>query len=304
MNKSNIISWLRKHGKVTIVIDSEVHMSCPKCDHIQFYFNVSKAVGFCHRASCHWKPSIKALSEHWGSEPSDMGWTPVPQVVVEHKPLVSLPKNVRPVVQLYQISYTTRILDAYNWLIKRKLTPEQIYHWGIVADDKRIYVPVYHKGNLVQYIGRIYGPNTLGVKYKYATGASITNFLFGWDEQDWTWMTLVENTFVSMWLRDEVNCTTNFGSHLSSTQIGLIARSKVKEVIFIWDEDALYKASSAALKLRHHGINSKFISIIGQPDEYPIEFIREAVALARIGADRFINMREVCRQLKGLSSTD
>lgn len=303
MNNSNILAWLRKQGMVTLVIGSEVHMKCPKCDHVQFYFNMSKGVGFCHRASCHWKPSLKALAEHWGSEPSDVGWTPVPQVVVEHKPLVALPKNVHPVIELNQTNYTTRMFDAYNWLNKRKLTPEQIYHWGILANYKRIYVPIYSKGNLVQYIARLYDVNDHGMKYKYAKGVSVTNFLFGWDEQDWTWMTLVENTFVSIWLRNEVNCTTNFGSHLSDAQVGLIARSKVKEVIFLWDGDAIYKAEVGIQKLRRHGINSKFINIIGQPDDYPVEFIREIVAIARLGSSRNINVRDVCRQLKGLSST-
>lgn len=298
-NSSSVVAWLRKNGKVTLAIGSEIHMSCPKCSHVQFYFNVSKGVGFCHRASCHWKPSIKALSEHWGSEPSDMGWIPVPQLVVEHKPTVSVPVDAYPVVTIDKTNYLARNLSAYNWLANRNITAEQVYHWGITANNTRIYVPVYYKGNLVQYVSRAYEiSKNSGSKYMYAKGIPVTDFLFGWDEQDWTWMTLVENTFVSIWLRNEVNCTTNFGSHLSTNQVGLIARSKVKEVIVMWDEDALYKAQVTTRNLHNHGINSKFISIIGQPDDYPIEFIREAVALTRMGTSRFVDMKDVCRQLK------
>ena len=81
----------------------------------------------------------------------------------------------------------------------------------------------------------------------------------------WDKLVLVENTFVSMWLRD-LNCTTNFGSHLSDVHVDKLVRSKVKHVTFLWDEGA--NAQKAQRKLKEAGVPSTVIFIKGQPDDH------------------------------------
>ena len=83
---------------------------------------------------------------------------------------------------------------------------------------------------------------------------------------------LVENTFVSMWLRD-LHCTTNFGSFLSDTHVDKIVHSNVKHVTFLWDgPDVNGKGAAdpqkAQRKLKKVGVPSNIIYIEGQPDDY------------------------------------
>ena len=150
-----------------------------------------------------------------------------------------------------------------------------IVKFQIQQTDKRVFVPIYDKGTLVQFNSRRINRTVdidewfkaAGPKpYKYASGAPITNYFLGWEEcKMWENLVLVENTFVSMWLRD-LNCTTNFGSHLSDVHVDKLVHSHINHITFLWDEGA--NAQKAQRKLTKVGIPSTIIKIKGQPDDY------------------------------------
>lgn len=301
------LQWFYNNFKINTVVRDEINMACPKCGHPRFYFNL-KGVGFCHRASCNWKPTLKALAEFKGFElPDEQNW--IPNYDTDHfrarigkqdhqNPKVMLPSGCHPLLVTWEGELKTQLPEEVSKVQERGVSLEQIHKWGFLADKYRIYIPIYEKGELVQYIGRSkwwieQDSNKKWPKYRYAQGAPISHFFLGWDEcQEWSWLTLVENTFVSLWLRESFNCTTNFGSYLSPMHCEKLQKSKVKNVIILWDEDAYVKAYMALEKLHNIGINAKAILIAGQPDDYPKSTIAEIVSMARLSRDRIINLFE------------
>jgi hypothetical protein len=163
----------------------------------------------------------------------------------------------------------------------RRLTTQDIIKWNIHYDpiSTRIIVPVYEEGKLVQYVGRLLwgvDADATEKRYKYASGASIGKYLLGWGEaKRWEKLTLVENTFNAIWLRDKLYCSTNFGSHLSIEQIDKIEKSKVKSVVLLWDEGAEARAEKAVRQLHKRAINAVYLVIKGQPDNYALEDVVE-----------------------------
>jgi hypothetical protein len=145
-------------------------------------------------------------------------------------------------------------------------------HFGLRASENRIYIPVIENGVLVNYVGRVkWWINSTAPRYQYAENVTTTNYLFSWDvfrtrEQ----LTLVENTFNALWLREH-GVTTNFGSHLSTTQAEKIAYSRVRRVLILWDEGAEPKAAKAVTLLRGYGVSAAYVRVEGQPDGHRLE---------------------------------
>jgi hypothetical protein len=116
----------------------------------------------------------------------------------------------------------------------------------------------------------------LGRKYLYHAGAKTGIYILGWDECElWGRLSLIENTFVSLSLRQSIQATTVFGSNVSDTQADMIARSKIKEVAILWDEGAEKKAEKAVKKLHSRGVRASYWIIKGQPDDHPVETVKE-----------------------------
>ena len=168
-------------------------------------------------------------------------------------------------------------------LATRGVTWDHIQQFRIHQTDKRLFVPVYEDGKLVQYNSRLVdkkkdpkdwfkaGANP----YRYASGHPITHYFLGWDEcRMWDKLVLVENTFVSMWLR-HLGATATFGSHLSDTHIDKIKHSKIKQVTFLWDAGTQYASEKAVRKLRALGIECRVITLTGQPDDHELAEIEE-----------------------------
>jgi hypothetical protein len=55
----------------------------------------------------------------------------------------------------------------------------------------------------------------------------------------------------------------------------MIARSKIKEVAILWDEGAEKKAEKAVKKLHRRGVRAAYWLIKGQPDDHPVEDVKE-----------------------------
>ncbi len=165
------------------------------------------------------------------------------------------------------------------------------YDIRFIDSRSMILIPVYENKKLVQAVGRrISLPSNLHESYKisnplktekpfyivpkhmrywYLEGAPITEFLFNWDKiKTLPHLTLVENTFNAIaYSRFNNFLTTNFGSHLSNTQLLKIVRSKVKTVLFMWDHGTSKVANDACVRLKSRGIRAGYINLPGQPDE-------------------------------------
>jgi hypothetical protein len=287
----NVLQWININFKVINRTGSEVQFPCPKCKHESFYFNVNKKVGFCHRAKCLWKPNLQTLLEFVGSGRQWLSedFSEEPDAL---RPAmdVTLPEGAQQIVYYEDGELMTKLPTAFKALTARGISAEDQARFMLRFDGTRVYIPVYRAGKLVNYVGRAawWFDNNLK-RYKYPKGHSIVKHLFNWDEvRLWPRLTLVENTFNAIWLREALNCSTNFGSHLSNEQATMICDSKIESVAFLWDEGADIRAEKAVQLLStKFGIPSAYCKISGQPDDHTLDFLTEAAYLtheaARIG---------------------
>ena len=259
----------------------EVQFSCPICRHPNFYFNTVKGLGFCHR--CQWAPNRRKLEEKLGRA---FIWAD-PESDPKSAPL-SLPPGASPLLEERTPDWITPHCELCEEAVQhieeeRGVSRQKQYLFRIHASENRLFVPVYEQHELVSYVGRakwwIYQDVP---RYQYPIGTSISNYIFCWDDfRRRSELTLVENTFNALWLR-ELGTTTNFGSHLSGAQMNRIYDSRVRSVLLLWDEGAESRAEVACEALRARGIFSTFVRLTGQPDGHSAECL---ASLIRSGHD-------------------
>ena len=235
-SKKATIEWFHR----TLGVDNqpqpdEIQTACPECSGEKLFFNVRKQVGICHRASCGYTPSIHDLIALVGFGPSQEGeW----ERDEEEKPTVEVELPGYPVLTMMVNQLMTTNETALDYLRSRGIDDQVILNWGLTSDGERVYVPIYDCGRLVNYNSRVL-PGYLGRKYLYCAGVKTSHYILGWEEcYDWDTLTLVENTFVSLAYRNQLHCSTTFGSNVSDVQADLIADSSIKSVALLWDENA------------------------------------------------------------------
>ncbi len=273
-SRQDITNWILGAFAVNASKGNELQFACPVCDHGSCYFNVDKQVGFCHRAKCRTTFTMDEMIDEVGYPPELGGYNPVvAKPKVELTPM-KLPDGAT------KIHWDDREVEV---LATRGVTWEHIQQFDIRSDDTRLYVPVYEDGELRQYNSRRIDRSkptedwfNAGPKpYKYASGHPITHYFLGWEEcKLWEDLVVVENTFVSMWLR-HLHATATFGSHLSDTHIDKIKHSRIKKVTFLWDSGTEYASEKAVKKLRALGIECRVITLKGQPDDHSEKEIEE-----------------------------
>jgi hypothetical protein len=296
-SRNAILSWFhRTLGVDAMAGRNEVKTSCPECGSDRFYFNIKKLIGLCHKASCGYTPSIEDLIEIVGFSPNmDGSW--IREEEEEITPEVTLPGF--PVTIMLNGQLMTTNQYALEYLRKRGLTDEIILNWGITSDGERVYVPIIANDMLVNFNSRVL-PGVPGRKYLYSKGASTAKYILGWEEaQLWERLCLVENTFVSLWLRQDLRCTTTFGSNVSDVQANLIKDAGVRSVALLWDENAERNAERGIQKLHERGVNAAYWSILGQPDDYPKETViawtERVWDAASVGAP-YVDLKEECNE--------
>jgi len=279
-NKRDLVQYLLGSFPVTSVKGNELKFPCPNCGRSNFYFNVAKQVGKCHHAKCSKVTFLSDITQLLGTTPETAGYIPI--LDNTEKSYIA-PCHIKGKPWLI-IGDELRDQWAVDTLINRGLTEKDITRFAIQATDHWIYVPVYEHGKLENYIGRRidrrldpiegFASEKLGRRYDYYKGVSIHNFIFGWDQaRNWTQITLVENIFNSIWLRDKIHSSTAFGSYISQIQINKIIQSKIIHVTLLWDEGAERSAQKATISLQNAGIEARYIKIKGQPDNYTLEEI-------------------------------
>lgn len=271
--RNGLASFINKAFGVKKIRGVELNFNCPKCGHDDFHFSTAKLIGHCFRGSCHYSPTLEDLIDLAGYTPDELFLMPDRLEEPKLEVKVELPGTK---LCFYSLgTLMTHSQEAMNYLLNRGLTVDDIIRWGITFDGVRVYVPVMKEGVLHNYVGRdITG--TEERKYLYGHGVKTSHWLFGWDEcKEWGWISLVENTFNSILYRNDINCTTNFGSYLSETQLDLIKKSKIKTVVLLWDESTHQNAEKEIKRLRQNGLFACYCWMKGQPDDWKKEQIIE-----------------------------
>jgi len=282
------------HFKLQSLRNDEALITCPLCGKVKLYFNLNKKVGTCHYANCRFHSeavTVPKLSSICGFLPEEGVTFIVPpylQTYVLPPPTpITLPNEAEPLLVRKNGTYLTMFPIAIKNIISRGLVTEDMYRYNLHFDGLRVYIPVYDKGKLVQYVGRDAWWFETGEdrKYKYAPDVSVTNYLFNWDKNKHVKeLTLVENTFVSIVLDGcgdtHMGTSSTFGSHLSDRQCDLIGTGAASSVVIVFDRDATEKAEKAVQKLRGLGVRAGMIILSRpQPDDYSNSTIHQSCRL-------------------------
>lgn len=163
-----------------------------------------------------------------------------------------------------------------DYLINRGLSQFQVerYEWGITNLESKyknyILLLLYFENKLIGYIGRttlqeneIKKIESLeGKKYKRYINSIDTDFsryLFGIEdikEQTKT-VILVEGIFDKLNIdnllqlddSDDLKCLSCFGKKISEDQIFLLQKKNIKNIIFLYDKDAIHESKKYAIQL-------------------------------------------------------
>lgn len=283
--EQKVISWLRNNFNITSSSPStDLRFDCPECGYKNFYFNTTKRIGYCQKASCHYTPSLGMLASLPGKTKLNLIFDdyipPTPQIKPKENPVQLNKDQYPPVLEFINGSFVINNAEVFAYLQRRKLTEEMIngkdIRYGFDSYGKeRIYVPIYEGGKMVSYVGRLFKKGDIGLRYSYCPGTKINNYFLNYDYilNFKTSICLVENTFVAIALGHDFS--TNFGSHLSDTQIDKLCRSNLKSVVLLWDGGAEDSAYKAVVKLRNRGMPAAYISLLGktQPDDLDQEYV-------------------------------
>ena len=258
---------------------SEKLIDCPACGHKKASINTAKNLAQCFRASCNWKAGPAKLIKLGLVSPLGLQDIALQRNVESPIGPLTLPENSEPIVYKESGLFMTRHQAACEAVQLRGVSIEDQYRFQLHIDSQRVYVPIYIGGALVQYVGRSHWWYTNEYqRYKYAKDISVTNYLFNWDEcKNFPYLTIVENTFNAIRYRKLINSTSCFGSRLSKTQIQMIARSRCKFCIILFDNGAEVKADLAVSELRDSGVNAVRLQIDGQPDDHADETLLSMV---------------------------
>lgn len=278
----SIRNWILTSFAVAAEAGDELKFACPKCGHDNFYFNTKKKIGWCHRAKCHYRPTLKTLIDLIGFGPG-----PSQASGLFFGPGKKTPESLSPKVEIPEWAWAAYDDETVRRsLYRRGIDYQKIHSYDIECDRDFIFIPVREKGKLVNIVQRRISRGSEDIfnvphkqRYLYVKGVRTTDYLFDWDViKRYETLTLVENTFNAIAMNPGNNIrrqsivqsmvvSTNFGSHLSDRQAELIKNSNVKQVLILWDEGA--PATKAIEKLKKIGVRAESFSLAkGQPDDY------------------------------------
>ncbi len=161
--------------------------------------------------------------------------------------------KVTSVVELPQYFESVTIQTNYplltSWMKRRQVDLSTVVDngCGVCTVGKymcRLVFPVYFEGQLVSFVA---GDLTGQAEKKYVNAQNdINNFLYGWDKIDSTCSTLILVEGVLDQWRCGYNTLCTFGTSLTDKQRKLLIDSKVSNLVFCWDSDAVFVAREEA----------------------------------------------------------
>lgn len=281
-----LLQWLSRHFQIVDHIKhrKEVILTCPQCSRPKLYFSLSKRVGYCHYAKCQWHvapPKLKDLVAIVGYGPEEAETTfldiPDPEPIAQE---TSLPEDAQALCTMKLGRLYTSYPMASQAVAERGVEPMDQFRFGLAFNGNYIYIPIYSEGKMMSYLGRkAWWYKTTGKRYDNASGTYTSHYLFNWDEaRAWPRLTLVENTFNAIWLRDYCQTVSTFGSRLSDKQAKLIASRPFESVALLWDEGTSISAGKAVERLKtKYGLWACQGIMTGQPDGYSLDWLMTAV---------------------------
>lgn len=189
------------------------------------------------------------------------------KIKIHKVPTISLPEN------FYDIT-KKKTPEAYQYIIDRGYSKQLIEKYDLMYSYigkfwNRIIIPIYIKGNLKGYLGRWIPTENLETdrKYRNSYGTDFSKLLGNYDLIDIKKPVIItEGSFSSF--RIDKNSVYSFGKKLSDTQIALLKKKNVKEVVLLFDADAQYEILKISEKLNDYDFTTRILLFDdGDPDD-------------------------------------
>lgn len=270
------LSFLERAGLDVNERNGEVSGECPWCHHHRTSFYVKQGVGvfkchYCnesgwaiklirHVARCTTDEAIARIMAHRVSIYSDTEWQPDEPGAAsveddadeeELPPVIELPEGFHLLADSH--GETAR---RYREYALGRMTEAQMdeYRVGFCATGryrKRIIVPVYYLGSLVNWVARYISDDPPAGVHKVTTppGNEQYSYLFNlekvWGREQ---VVITEGVFDCLALDDMAVAT--FGKKVTDAQVIALANAGVGTVVLAWDSDAQREIFDAYSRLR------------------------------------------------------
>jgi len=249
----NLLTYLEDNFHVESFNDENVTMACPRCHKKRKHFliSINPQKKYCHCFKCGYKASWAGLI----SQLKNISYEEAKGIVEDNfwiKPKIE--KKIEPIILPERELWAD---EAWNYLINRGLTKELIWKYDLYLTRERPYynriiISVYFRGKPVSFQARAINGNRL--RYLSPKNSSIGMVLYNYDEIKINEpLVISEGVFdVLNLVKHGYNSVATFGKKISDSQIDLLEKKGVKEVILMYDADATSKTKDVFLKLQGH----------------------------------------------------
>lgn len=243
---------------------------CPFCEGKGFgidkrghlYINTVTGNFLCHR--CNTKGQKAYLERYLGLPPS------LDLPIKKQESITEAPISAVDLLLFELIDKITPISQqAYDYLIKRGLTEEQIIGYKFVEISTikdRVCLPIIQQEKLIAFQCRTYTKDE--PKYLFQPRhIKINDIFFHWDiAQYYSKVYLVEGIFDAISLG--FNALAMFGHYLSNKQLELLIDSKIKEIIIMLDRDTETDSIKIANRLNNYFDKVGYMTWQNIPSEF------------------------------------
>ena len=251
----NLLTYLEDNFHVEMFNEENVTMPCIRCGkgNKHFLISINPQKPYCHCFRCGYKTSVAGLISQLQGISYDEA-----KEITENTFWIK-PKIKKDVIERISLPMKEVWTDeAWDYLINRGLTRELIWKYDLYLTTERPYynriiIPVYFNGIPVTFQAR--SINNYGLRYLSPRDNPIGRILYNYDNiKGSESVILAEGIFDVFGLAkagfDNVACS--FGKKVSMEQINLLEKKGVKEVILMYDSDAISKIKEIFIKLQKH----------------------------------------------------
>ena len=249
----NLQNYLEENFQVEVFNEENVTMPCVRCGKTNKHFliSINPQKKYCHCFKCGYKTSWAGLI----SQLKNISYEEAKGMVEDSywiKPKIE--KKIESIILPERESLSN---NAWDYLISRKLTRELIWKYDLYLTRERPYynrivMPVYFKKEAVTFQARAINGN--GLRYLSPKNSPIGMVLYNYDE-----IKINEPLIISEGVFDVLNLVkygynsvATFGKKISDSQISLLEKKGVRDVILMYDADAISKTKDVFLRLQGH----------------------------------------------------